>query len=61
MRAIQKKIFHSEAANRTPPTLPSPSPPQAHDMVDVWQWRAIGNNHDNNRKITAKWLWRRDA
>lgn len=30
-------------------TLPSRPPGQAHDMVNVWQWRAIGNNHGNKK------------
>lgn len=41
-----RKSF-TDTANRTPPTpIPTP-PPQAHDTVNVWQWRAIGNNHHN--------------
>ncbi|MED6255968.1 hypothetical protein ATANTOWER_017678 [Ataeniobius toweri] len=34
---------------------PLPPPPlQAHGMVNVWQWRAVGNDHGNNKTHKKK-------
>lgn len=36
------------------PLPPLPPPHQAHGMVNVWQWRAVGNYHGGNKKKKNK-------
>lgn len=45
------------AISRLPPplTLPPDDPFQAHGMIDVWQWRAVGNCHGKNNQPKRVW------
>lgn len=42
---MKKKIIATRLATPHPPH-------QAHDMVNVWQWRAVGNNHGKTKTKT---------
>ena len=61
--AMNKKIIATRLATSTvetittvsffPPPSPYPSHPhphQAHGMVNVWQWRAVGNDHGKTKQ-----------
>lgn len=37
------------------PSLPPSLPHQAHGMVNVWQWRAVGNDHGKTKQQQRSW------